>query len=147
VPIAAPVPTAPRRRGSVIRGLLVLLLVRGLIGATLAFAFPSIVEQYLPGLISAPQPTATPTQRIYVPAGTFTLQDQEIIVPAGKDVREAYQEAFIQLARQDPKYGSEAIVSPNAPPAFIGAPEQVGQDAQGTRYRATMQGLVYVPKL
>jgi serine/threonine-protein kinase len=150
VPIAAPAPQAQPRRGggfgSFVRGLLVLLLVVGLIGATLVFAFPSIVDQVLPGVISAPQPTVAPAQRIYVPAGTFTLQDQEIIVPAGKDVREAYQEAFIQLARNDPKYGPEAIVSPNAPPAFIGAPEQVGQDAQGTRYRATMQGLVYVPK-
>jgi serine/threonine-protein kinase len=136
----------PRRRGGFIRGLLVMLLVLGLIGATLVFAFPSIVDQVLPGLISGPQPTAAPVQKIYIPAGTFTLQDQEIIVPAGKDVREAYQEAFLQLARQDPKYGSEAIVSPNAPPAFIGAPEQISQDAQGTRYRATMQGLVYVPK-
>jgi hypothetical protein len=124
----------------------VLLVVLGLIGATLVFAFPSIVDQVLPGVISAPQPTATPAQRIYVPAGTFTLQDQEIIVPVGKDVREAYQEAFIQLARNDPKYGAEAIVSPNAPPAFIGTPEQVSQDTQGIRYRATMQGLVYVPK-
>jgi hypothetical protein len=118
----------------------------GLIGATLAFAFPSLVDQVLPGVISAPQPTATPAQRIYVPAGTFTLQDQEIIVPAGKDVLEAYREAFIQLARQDPKYGAEAIVSPNAPPAFVGTPEQISKDSQGTRYRATMQGLVYIPK-
>jgi eukaryotic-like serine/threonine-protein kinase len=147
VPIAAPAPQAqPRRSGGFLRGLLALLLVLGLIGATLVFAFPSIVDQVLPGVISAPQPTAVPAQRIYVPVDTFTLQDQEIIVPAGKDVREAYQEAFIQLARQDPKYGAEAIVSPNAPPAFIGTPEKISQDSQGTRYRATMQGLVYVPK-
>jgi serine/threonine-protein kinase len=150
VPIAAPAPQAqPRRRGGFggfLRGLLVLGLVLGLIGATLVFAFPSIVEQYLPGVISAPQPTAAPAQRIYVPVGKFTLKDQEIIVPAGKDVREAYQEAFIQLARNDPQYGPEAIVSPNAPPAFIGTPEQIGQETQGTRYRASMEGLVYVPK-
>jgi serine/threonine-protein kinase len=149
IPIAAPAPqpqAQPRRRGGFVRGLLLLLLVVGLIGATIVFAFPSIADQYLPGLISAPQPTAAPEQKIYVPAGTFTLQDQEIIVPAGRDVREAYQQTFIQLARQDPKYGAEAIVSPNAPPAFIGSPEQLSQDARGTRYRATMQGLIYVPK-
>jgi len=146
-PIAAPAPQAqPRRRGGFFRGLLVLLLVLGLIGATLVFAFPSIADQVLPGVISAPQSTAAPAQTIYVPAGTFTLQDQEIIVPAGKEVLEAYQEAFIQLARQDPKYGPKAIVSPNAPPAFVGTPERISQDSQGTRYRATMQGLVYVPK-
>jgi serine/threonine-protein kinase len=146
-PISTPAPQAqPRRRGGFLRGLLVLLLVLGLIGATLAFAFPSVVDQVLPGVISAPQSTSTPVQRIYVPVDTFTLRDQEIIVPAGKDVREAYQEAFIQLARQDPKYGPQAIISPNAPPAFVGTPEKLGQDAQGTHYRATMQGLVYVPK-
>ena len=146
-PISAPAPQAqPGRGGGFIRGLLVLLLVLGLIGATLVFAFPRIVDQVLPGVLSTPQPTTTPVQKIYIPAGTFTLQDQEIIVPAGKDVREAYQEAFIELARRDPKYGPEAIVSPNAPPAFIGTPERISQDSQGTRYRATMQGLVYVPK-
>jgi serine/threonine-protein kinase len=148
--IATPAPQAqPRQRGGFgrfMRGLLVLVVVLGLIGATLAFAFPSIVDQVLPGVISAPQPTAAPVQTIYVPAGTFTLQDQEIIVPPGKEVLEAYQEAFIQLARQDPKYGPQAIVSPNAPPAFVGTPERISQDSQGTRYRATMQGLVYVPK-
>src|SRR6185436_18412219 len=84
-PIVAPAPQAqPRRRGGFVRGLLVLLLVLGLIGATLAFAFPNIVDQVLPGVISAPQPTAAPAQTIYVLAGTYTLQDQEIIVPAGK---------------------------------------------------------------
>src|SRR5689334_13285423 len=97
-PIAAPAPQAqPRRSGGFGRflgGLLVLLLVVGLIGATLVFAFPSIADQVLPGVISAPQATATPAQRIYVPVDKFTLQDQEIIVPAGKTVLEAYQEAF-----------------------------------------------------
>ena len=67
-PIAAPAPQAqPRRRGGFIRGLLVLLLVLGLIGATLVFAFPSVVDQVLPGVISAPQPTAAPQTFIQEP--------------------------------------------------------------------------------
>jgi len=148
-PIAAPIaqPQRARRSGGFLRGLLAVLVVLVLLGATVAFAFPSLVSQYVPGGISLPvQPTAVPAQTIYVPKGTFTLTDQEIIVPDGTDVLTAYQEAFIKLARLDPKYGANAIISPNAPPAFIGTPEQISSDAQGTRYRATMQGLVYAPQ-
>jgi len=108
------------------------------------FVFPDVVGRVVPGLIS--QPTQAPPQQIYVPKGTFTIKDQEIIVPVGRDVNEAYQEVFIQLARQDPQYGPEAIINPNAPPAFIGAPEKLAVEPNGTRYRATMQGLVYVPQ-
>jgi serine/threonine-protein kinase len=146
-PIAAtPLAQQPRRRGGFLRGLLVLLLVLGLIGATLVLAFPNVVNQYLPGVLSAPQPTAAPAQKIYVPAGIFTLKDQEIIVPPGKEPLQAYQEVFLQLLHQDPKYGPEAIVSQSAPPAFVGTPEKISENAQGTRYRATMEGRVFVPK-
>jgi hypothetical protein len=130
-----------------LRGLLAVVVVLVLIGATVAFAFPNLVSQYLPVGISVPaQPTAVPAQTIYVPKDTLTLSDLEIIVPDGTDVLVAYQEAFIKLARQDPKYGPGAIISPNAPPAFIGTPQKISSDAQGTRYRATVQGLVYVPQ-
>jgi serine/threonine-protein kinase len=145
IPVAAQPPATPkpRRRGGFVRWLLVLMLLLGLGAGGLAIAFPSVAGQVLPGLS---QPTATPAQRIYVPKGTFTITNQEIIVPAGRDVNEAYQEVFIQLARQDPQYGADAIINQNAPPAFIGPPEKVGTEQGGTRYRATMQGLVFVPK-
>jgi len=108
------------------------------------FVFPDAVGQVVPGLIA--QPTQAPPQRVYVIKGTFKLENQEIIVPAGRDVTEAYREVFLQVARQDPQYGPEAIINPNAPPAFIGQPEKLSNEPGGTRYRATMQGLVYVPK-
>jgi len=141
-PIAQP---APARRSGVLRWLLVLVLLLGIAAGVAVFVFPDVVGRVVPGLIS--QPTqAPPPQQIYVPKGTFTIKDQEIIVPVGRDVNEAYQEVFIQLARQDPQYGPEAIINPNAPPAFIGAPEKLAVEPNGTRYRATMQGLVYVPQ-
>jgi serine/threonine-protein kinase len=141
--IPAPKP-AKARRGGFARFVLVLLLVIGLAGGAAVFLFPSVVDQVVPGLIS--QPTQAPVQQIYVPKGTFTITNQEIIVPAGRDVNEAYQEVFIQLARQDPQYGPQAIINQNAPPAFIGQPKKLGDEQGGTRYRATMQGLVFVPK-
>jgi serine/threonine-protein kinase len=142
--IPAPAPSKARRGGGFVRFLLVLLLLIGLAGGAAVFLFPSVVDQVVPGLIT--QPTQVPVQQIYVPKGTFTITNQEIIVPAGRDVNQAYQEVFIQLARQNPEYGPQAIINQNAPPAFIGQPEKLGEEQGGTRYRATMQGLVFVPK-
>ncbi len=142
--IAQPAPAQQRRSGGFVRGLLVLLLLLGIAAGVAVFVFPNAVGQVVPGLIS--QPTQAPAQKVYVPKGTFTIKNQEIIVPAGRDVTEAYREVFLQLVRQDPQYGPEAIINQNAPPAFIGQPEKLGDVQAGTRYRATMQGLVYVPK-
>lgn len=140
---AAP-PAAPRRRsGGFVRGLLVLLLVLGIGAGVAVFAFPDAIGQVLPGAIS--QPTPTLQQRVYAPKGTFTLNDLEIVVPAGQDVREAFLAAFIEIARSDPQYGPEAIINQNAPPAFIGQPEKIADEPGGTRYRASMQGLVFAP--
>ena len=140
--IAQPAPT--RRGGGFIRWLLVLVLLLGIATGVAVFVFPDAVGQVVPGLIS--QPTQAPIQKVYIIKGTFKLENQEIIVPAGKDVAEAYREVFLQLARQDPQYGPEAIINPNAPPAFIGNPEKLGDEQGGTRYRATMSGIVLVPQ-
>lgn len=140
--IAQPAPT--RRGGGFIRWLLVLVLLLGIAAGVAVFVFPDAVGQVVPGLIS--QPTQAPAQKVYVIKGTFELTNQEIIVPAGRDVTEAYREVFLQVARQDPRYGPEAIINPNAPPAFIGQPERLGDEQGGTRYRATMSGIVLVPQ-
>lgn len=144
-PPAMPAPK-PRRSffGTVVRTALILLLVAGVGLGVAIYALP---DQF-GGLIgaSAPAtPTATPP-RVYVPKGTFTLNNQELIVPDGVDVRQAFLQAFIEVARNDPQYGPEAITSPNAPPAFIGDPEKISVETGGTRYRASMQGLVLVPQ-
>ncbi len=145
IPAAPPVATpAPRRRsGGFVRALLVLVLLLGIGGGVALFAFPDQVAQYLPALSQA---TATPETRTYVSKGLFELQNQEIIVPAGVDVRQAFLDTFIQVARSDPRFGPDAIISANAPPAFIGQPEKIADEAGGTRYRASMQGLVFAPQ-
>jgi hypothetical protein len=125
--------------------LLVLLLAVGLAGIITTVAFPNVVGQYVPGLSSAtPQPTLAP--QVVVPKGTFTITNVEVLVPSGTTVADAYREAFLQLARQDPQYGANAQINPNAPPAFIGQPEKVRDEPGGTVYRATMQGVVFAPE-
>jgi hypothetical protein len=142
--IAQPAPTQQRRSGGFVRWLLVLVLLLGIVVGVAVFVFPDAVGQVVPGLIA--QPTQAPTEKVYVYKGTFTLENQEIIVPAGKDVTEAYREVFLQIVRQDPKYGPEAIINSNAPPTFTDPPEKLSDEPGGTRYRATMQGMVYVPQ-
>jgi tRNA A-37 threonylcarbamoyl transferase component Bud32 len=146
-PIAAPAPQAqPRRRGGFggfVRGLLVLLLVIGLVAATLVFAFPSIVDQVLPGVVPGLQPTAQTTPRTQSVA--FTITDQEIIVPSGVDVHQAYVNTFLKLAQE--KYGSNVTINTNIPLTFVGGePEKIAETSQGTRYRATMSGYIAVPQ-
>jgi len=139
----------PRRRGGFLRGfmsVLVLALVLSCVGGGVYLfsdQLGALVGQYIPGAQTTP---TTAPQRVYVPKGTFTLRDQEIIVPTGQDVRAAFLQTFIQVARTDPQFGPDAITSPNAPPAFIGDPEKIADEANGTRYRATVQGLVLVPQ-
>ncbi|MEO7911859.1 MAG: serine/threonine-protein kinase, partial [Roseiflexaceae bacterium] len=146
VPIAAPAPQAQPRRsggfGSFIRGLLVLLVVLGLIAATLVFAFPSIVDQYLPGVISAPQSTSVPQTFIQE---EFKSEDMVVVVPPSRNVREAFIEAFTQKARE--ARGADVRVNLNVPPTYLGGePEKIGEDANGVTYRGSMTGYILVPK-
>ena len=142
-PIAAPAPQVqPRRRSGFLGGLLALVLVLVLIGATLVFAFPSIVDQVLPGVISAPQATATPPTLIQEP---FTSEDMVVVVPPGRDVREAFIEAFTNKARE--VRGANVRVNLNVPPTYSGgAPVKISEDASGVTYKGSMTGYILVPK-
>ncbi|HMP40479.1 MAG TPA: hypothetical protein PKA05_08875 [Roseiflexaceae bacterium] len=102
--------------------------------ATLLLAFPQLAS-YLPVLPSSA--TATPQTLIAQP---FQVDDLEIIVPPGQDVRQAFLAAYEQEARE--RFGPNTRVNYNQPPAFIGEPEKIGEDANGTRYRATLYGSV-----
>jgi len=120
--------------------LLVLLLVLGLAGFGLVFGFPQVVDRYLPGLLSNPQPTP----QIFI-SQPFTAENMEVIVPPGRDVREAFVLAFTQKARD--QFGPGTTVNSNAPPTYIGGePQKLGDEPSGTRYRASMQGYIQVPK-
>jgi serine/threonine-protein kinase len=122
--------------------MLALLLVVGLIAATLVFAFPSLVDQVLPGVISAPQATSAPQTFIQEP---FTSEDMLIVVPPGRDVREAFIEAFTNKARE--VRGAEVRVNLNVPPTYSGGePVKVSEDANGVTYKGSMTGYILVPK-
>jgi hypothetical protein len=127
---AAPGPRSHRRS---FRSLLIALLIVGFASTGAVFTFPKMVQR------------TVPTQR-YVPKGTFTIQDQQIIVPSGRDVEGAFREAFVVLARQDPRFGPNADINPTAPPTFIGQAQKIRDEPRGMIYRATMQGVVLVPQ-
>jgi serine/threonine protein kinase len=127
--------------GSFWRPLLALLLLLGLVGGGMVLAFPDVAQHSMQNLLG----TTSETQ-IYIPKGTFTINNQEIIVPAGRDVAEAYREAFVMLARQDTRFGPNAVINPNTPPDFIGQPQKVRDEPRGTVYRATMEGPIFIPQ-
>ena len=137
-PIAAPQP-APRRRGGSGRWIVALMLILVLGAVGLVVAFPETVAQYVPGLTT---PTSTPPTLILQP---YSVQDLEIIVPPGVQVRDAFRQAFLQKAQQ--QYGPGTQINNNAPPTFIGGePVKTGDDPRGTKYRASMQGFILVPQ-
>jgi eukaryotic-like serine/threonine-protein kinase len=139
-PIAQTQP-APRRRSRVGLWLFLLLLILVLGAGGVAFAFPDVVNQVAPGLLSAP--TATPPTLVLQP---YSVSGLEIIVPPGVDVDDAFRQAFLQKARED--HGQGTQINNNAPPSFLAGEEPVktGDDPRGTKYRASMQGFILVPQ-
>jgi serine/threonine-protein kinase len=137
-PAAVPQP-APRPRGRAGRRIVALLLVLALGAGGLAIAFPDVLAQYAPGILAAP----TPTPQTLI-SQLYSVQDLEIIVPPGVDVRDAFLQAFLQQAQQE--YGPGTQINNNAPPTFVGGePTKTGDDPRGTKYRASMQGFILKP--
>lgn len=138
---AATAQQSPPRRGfGFVRWLAGIILVLALAAGTLALALPDVVAGYIPNLLSAPQPTA----QTFIQE-TFAIENLVVVVPPGRDVREAFIEAFTFKARE--QRGAGTIINPNAPPTFLGGvPEKIGDDPRGTIYRASMQGFIRVPK-
>ena len=138
-PAAAPQP-APRRRGGLLRYLIALLLLLALGAGALVLVFPNVVNQYVPGLLSSPQPT--PQTLIQQP---FIANDMEVIVPPGQDVHAAFVLAFTQKAKDT--FGPGTMINENAPPTYLGGePVKLSDESSGTRYRASMQGFILVPQ-
>jgi serine/threonine-protein kinase len=139
VPPAAPPAAQPKqRRGPRLGGVLFALVAILLIGATIVLAVPNLSGDLLPRISQS-----TPTAQVLIQQ-QFTINDVELVVPAGRQVRDAYTEVFLQMARQ--QYGEGTLINANAPPGFIGAPQELGQEAGGTKYRASMQGFILVPQ-
>jgi serine/threonine-protein kinase len=141
----APAQSAPakqqpaRRRGFGWLGTLAFgLVVVVLIGATLLAAFPNLISDY----VSLPGPAAQPTQQVLIQR-PYSVE-LEVVVPPGGDVRAAFVEAY--RLRAQAELGPQTQVNTNVPLAYVGGdPQQTGQDASGTKYRATVSGYVLVP--
>ena len=140
-PAARPQPaTQPRRRGGFVRWLVALLVVLALTGATLVLAFPDTVNQYVPGLLSSPQPTP----QTFIQQ-QFEARDMEVTVPPGNDLRAAFTQAYIQKARN--MFGEGTRINQNVPPTYSGGdPVKIGDDATGPKYRGSMTGFILVPQ-
>ena len=97
-------PSTRRKRGvwgtfvNFVRTLLVTLIILVLIAATLAFAFPNVVEQYLPGVLPTLSRPISATHALMPHA--FTAIDRAMTVPASMDQQaphEAMPGAITQL--------------------------------------------------
>jgi tRNA A-37 threonylcarbamoyl transferase component Bud32 len=132
---------APQRRSRGCIWLFVALLIAALGIGGVVFAFPDVIDQVAPGVRSSP--TATPQTLILQP---YTVNDLEIVVPPGVDVRDAFKQAFLQKAQQE--HGSGTQINNNAPPSFVAGaePVKIGEDSRGEIYRASMQGFILVPQ-
>jgi serine/threonine-protein kinase len=126
------------KRSWPIAGIIFALVAIALIAATVLTVLPGISTDLLPRLTQATPTAPTLMQQ------TYTINAVEVVVPDGVEVRTAYTDEFLKQAQA--KFGAQTIINQNAPPSFIGAPEVLGKEAGGTRYRATMQGFVLVPR-
>lgn len=135
---AAPKQPARKRRsfGSVVFALVAIALL----ATTITLAFPDLTARVIQGIPSL----ATPTPQTFIQQ-QFTVEDIEVIVPAGDNVRQAFIAAYTR-AVQD-QYGPGARINTSAPLSYIGGePERLGEDTAGVKYRASMTGYILVPQ-
>lgn len=144
VPPPQPV-AAPKPRRSLLRRTclwLVSLIGLGIVGIVLA---TSIIFGYpIPGLQSAP--TVTPQTFVQQP---FTAENLEIVIqlpPTAIDealVNRGFFQAFEQAARA--QYGAGVQIQ-SGTLVYLQPPLEVGQDAAGVRYQASIQGDILIPQ-
>ncbi len=117
-----------------------LLVIVGGIAAGFVFA-PDTIFQLVEGVMpqrEEPEPVLGAPQQ-------FPLE-VEALVPVGADegtIREALRNAYQQ--RLESEYPGAAI-NPNISISVVGGVDEVGQEGDQVRYRATMQGFVQLPQ-
>jgi len=100
------------------------------------------IGPYLPAAITNLLPSPTPLQ----PRLQKVSLDVSATVPATAstgDVRQALLRAFADQVKAD--YGSEATISSNVTPAFIGDPVEQGSTSAGTTFTVTISGYILLP--
>lgn len=140
-PAPAQKPAAPQkvRRSPRFGTALFVLVIIALLAATVALAFPDLAAravQSIPALA-----TPTPQRLIQKP---FTVENIEVIVPPGGDVRQAFVAAYTRAVQE--QFGPEARINTSVPLSYVGGePEKIAEDANGTKYRASITGFILVP--
>jgi tRNA A-37 threonylcarbamoyl transferase component Bud32 len=130
-------PKARRSRG--FGNVVFVLIVLALLAATLALAFPDLTARVLQNIPALATPT--PQRLIQQP---FTVENIEVIVPSGGDVRQAFVAAYTRIVQE--QFGPEARILESVPLSYSGGePVKIGEDASGVKYRASMTGFVLVP--
>jgi serine/threonine-protein kinase len=114
------------------------LVVLALLTATLALAFPDLTARVLQNIPALATPT--PQRLIQQP---FTVENIEVIVPPGGDVRQAFVAAYTRIVQE--QFGPEARILESALSYIGGEPVKIGEDANGVKYRASITGFVLVP--
>jgi serine/threonine-protein kinase len=137
--VAAPAPKAQPQRRNPFVSILIAVVAVVLIGFGLLVAAPSFVP-------SAPRlfgPTVTPQTLV---SQLYVVNDIEIIVPAGtsdQGLLQSFTATFRQAAQSE--RGANVQLQPDTL-IYISGPEQIGQDASGVKYRASLQGTILVPQ-
>jgi serine/threonine-protein kinase len=139
-PAPAAQPPAKQRRGGGFTRFVFWLLAIALVGGVLLFAFPDLAARYVPFEIPNPLPAPTAQTLIQRPYSV----DLEVVVPSGQDVRGVFMTLYERRAREE--FGPGVRVSSDPAPAFVGEPQELGEDASGTKYRGTISGYVLVPQ-
>lgn len=119
--------------------MLFVLVVIALLAATVALAFPDLAARAIQNIPALATPT--PQRLIQKP---FTLENVEVVVPPGKDVKQAFIDVYTRVVQE--RFGPQAQVLVSSPPTYIGGePEKISEDANGVKYRASITGYILVP--
>lgn len=132
-PQPAPQPRPRRWRGCLftLTGIVLVLALLGVVYVNL-FGLPP-----LPPTIG-PQPTA---QTFLLQ--TFTAENLEVTVPNKDQIDLAFFREFEQAARN--RYGAGVQIQPGTL-QYLQAPVEIGQTAEGVRYRASVRGDILIPQ-
>lgn len=139
---STPIQPAKKKSGCArIFGCLTWIVILSVIALGLLFyTNPALLDDVI-GELNTTQPSTVP---VTYTTQLFSISDVEIVVDKGTDLREAYKQAFLQLARLE--YGEGTILSTTSQPSYVGGnPVLIHTEGNREQYRASMQGYIAIP--
>lgn len=138
-PVQKPAAPAKKQRSPGLGAVLFVLVVIALLAATIALAFPDLAARAIQSIPALATPT--PQRLIQQP---FMVENIEVVVPPGGDVRQAFVLAYTRAVQE--QFGPQARINTSVPLSYVGGePEKISEDANGTKYRASISGFILVP--